>query len=251
MTSKIVNVSTTFVNDSISEVLRTLAEAFVLGSSCSSSWATSAPRSFPTVAVPVSLIGIFVILLAMGYSANMVSLLAMVLAIGIIVDDAIVVVENVERVMEEEPDLSPADATKKAMTQITAPIIAITLVLLSVFVPIAFIPDLSGQLFRRCARCSCATPVSAAESWATSIAGIEKTQNGGLKRTHSALPCSSANFGGHLRASPTTLAGWLPIAAFPIEGSLDICGDSAAGMRDGVLGRANRAGLKVSHRPQE
>src|SRR6201999_1607388 len=76
---------------------------------------------------------------------NTVSLLAMVLAIGIVVDDAIVVVENVERVMEEEPDLSPADATKKAMTQI----IAISLVLLSVFVPIAFIPGISGTLFRQ------------------------------------------------------------------------------------------------------
>jgi hydrophobe/amphiphile efflux-1 (HAE1) family protein len=73
----------------------------------------------------------------------------MVLAIGIVVDDAIVVVENVERVMEEEPDLSPAEATKKAMAQITAPIIAITLVLLSVFVPIAFIPGISGTLFRQ------------------------------------------------------------------------------------------------------
>jgi len=73
----------------------------------------------------------------------------MVLAIGILVDDAIVVVENVERVMEEEPHLSPADAAKKAMTEITAPIIAITLVLLSVFVPIAFIPGISGTLFRQ------------------------------------------------------------------------------------------------------
>jgi hydrophobe/amphiphile efflux-1 (HAE1) family protein len=78
-----------------------------------------------------------------------VSLLAMVLAIGIVVDDAIVVVENVERVMEEEPELSPADAAKKAMAQITAPIIAITLVLLSVFVPIAFIAGVSGTLFRQ------------------------------------------------------------------------------------------------------
>ena len=65
------------------------------------------------------------------------------------VDDAIVVVENVERVMEENPEMSPADATKEAMRQITAPIIAITLVLLSVFVPIAFIPGISGQLFRQ------------------------------------------------------------------------------------------------------
>src|SRR5207248_4543308 len=74
---------------------------------------------------------------------------AMVLAIGILVDDAIVVVENVERVMEEEPNLSPGEATKKAMAEITAPIIAITLVLLSVFVPIAFIPGISGTLFRQ------------------------------------------------------------------------------------------------------
>jgi hydrophobe/amphiphile efflux-1 (HAE1) family protein len=103
----------------------------------------------PAIAVPVSLIGTFAVLLAIGFSANTVSLLALVLAIGIVVDDAIVVVENVERVMEDEPDLSPADATKKAMTQITAPIIAITLVLLSVFVPIAFIPSVSGQLFRQ------------------------------------------------------------------------------------------------------
>ena len=71
------------------------------------------------------------------------------LAIGIVVDDAIVVVENVERVMGENPEMSPAEATKEAMRQITAPIIAITLVLLSVFVPIAFIPGISGQLFRQ------------------------------------------------------------------------------------------------------
>ena len=103
----------------------------------------------PTLAVPVSLIGTFIVLKAVGYSANTVSLLAIVLAIGIVVDDAIVVVENVERVMEEHPELSPAEATKRAMAEITAPIIAITLVLLSVFVPVAFIPGISGELFRQ------------------------------------------------------------------------------------------------------
>src|SRR5205814_5748577 len=90
----------------------------------------------PAIAVPVSLIGSFALLLVMGYSANTISLLAMVLAIGILVDDAIVVVENVERVMEEEPNLSPGDEIGRAMAEITAPIIAITLVLLSVFVQI-------------------------------------------------------------------------------------------------------------------
>jgi hydrophobe/amphiphile efflux-1 (HAE1) family protein len=103
----------------------------------------------PTLAVPVSLIGTFVVLNAIGYSANTVSLLAVVLAIGIVVDDAIVVVENVERIMEEHPELAPADAVKRAMSEITAPIIAITLVLLSVFVPVAFIPGISGELFRQ------------------------------------------------------------------------------------------------------
>src|SRR5262249_60519349 len=89
------------------------------------------------------------VLLAIWYCVNTVSLIGMVLAIGIRVDDAIVVVENVERVIEENPQWSPAQATKHAMTEITAPIIAITLVLLSVFVPVAFIPGISGQLFRQ------------------------------------------------------------------------------------------------------
>jgi hydrophobe/amphiphile efflux-1 (HAE1) family protein len=100
-------------------------------------------------AVPVSLVGTFIVLKAVGYSANTVSLLAIVLSIGIVVDDAIVVVENVERVMEEHPELSPGEATKRAMGEIIAPIIAITLVLLSVFVPVAFIPGISGELFRQ------------------------------------------------------------------------------------------------------
>ncbi len=142
--------STTFVHDTITEVLKTLAEAFVLVVIVVFLFLGNLRATLiPTIAVPVSLIGAFAGLLAMGYTANTVSLLALVLAIGIVVDDAIVVVENVERVMEEEPELSPADATKKAMTQITAPIIAITLVLLSVFVPIAFIPGISGELFRQ------------------------------------------------------------------------------------------------------
>ena len=103
----------------------------------------------PIIAVPVALIGTFAVMLAMGMSANTISLLALVLAIGIVVDDAIVVVEAVEHTIEERPDLSPADATKLAMTQITGPIIAITLVLLSVFVPVAFIPGIVGLLYKQ------------------------------------------------------------------------------------------------------
>jgi hydrophobe/amphiphile efflux-1 (HAE1) family protein len=148
--SEVVYDTTTFVSDTIHEVLKTLGEAFVLVVIVVFLFLGNLRATLiPTIAVPVSLIGAFTVLLALGFSANTVSLLAMVLAIGIVVDDAIVVVENVERVMEEEPDLSPADATKKAMAQITGPIIAISLVLLSVFVPIAFIPGVSGQLFRQ------------------------------------------------------------------------------------------------------
>jgi hydrophobe/amphiphile efflux-1 (HAE1) family protein len=141
---------TSFVTATIEEVKKTLIEAFVLVVIVVFLFLGSVRATLiPTLAVPVSLIGTFIALKAIGYSANSVSLLAIVLAIGIVVDDAIVVVENVERVMEEHPELSPAEATKRAMQEITAPIIAITLVLLSVFVPVAFIPGISGELFRQ------------------------------------------------------------------------------------------------------
>ena len=142
--------STDFVRDTVHEVLKTVFEAFILVVLVVFVFLGSVRATIiPTCAVPVSLIGAFAGMTALGFSANTVSLLAMVLAIGIVVDDAIVVVENVERVMEEKPELSPAEAAKLAMAQITGPIIAITLVLLSVFVPIAFIPGLSGVLFQQ------------------------------------------------------------------------------------------------------
>jgi hydrophobe/amphiphile efflux-1 (HAE1) family protein len=142
--------TTTFVIDTVRDVAMTLLIAFALVVVVVFLFlGTLRATLIPAVAVPVSLIGSFAVLLLMGYTANTISLLAMVLAIGILVDDAIVVVENVERVLEEEPHLSPAEATKKAMAEITGPIIAITLVLLSVFVPVAFIPGVSGTLFRQ------------------------------------------------------------------------------------------------------
>ncbi len=150
LTWKVTYDPTAFVTATIHEVQKTLVEAFILVVLVVFLFLGSLRSTLiPTFAVPVSLIGTFIALLAIGYSANSVSLLAVVLAIGIVVDDAIVVVENVERVMEEHPELSPADATKRAMQEITAPIIAITLVLLSVFVPVAFIPGISGELFRQ------------------------------------------------------------------------------------------------------
>jgi hydrophobe/amphiphile efflux-1 (HAE1) family protein len=150
LTWKVVYDPTAFVTDTIAEVQKTLIEAFILVVIVVYLFLGSVRATLiPTLAVPVSLIGTFIVLNAIGYSANTVSLLAVVLAIGIVVDDAIVVVENVERIMEEHPELSPGDAVKRAMAEITAPIIAITLVLLSVFVPVAFIPGISGELFRQ------------------------------------------------------------------------------------------------------
>jgi HAE1 family hydrophobic/amphiphilic exporter-1 len=142
--------TTIFVKSTIKEVIRTLGEAFVLvGIVVFLFLGKLRTTLIPLIAVPVSIIGTFAVMLVIGYTANTVLLLALVLAIGIVVDDAIVVIENVERVVEEEPHLSIADATKKAMAEITGPIVAITLVLLSVFVPVAFIPSISGQLFRQ------------------------------------------------------------------------------------------------------
>src|SRR5262249_30705261 len=142
--------STVFVTSTIVEVLHTLVIAIVLVAIVVFLFLGKLRTTLiPLVAVPVSIVGTFAVMLLIGYSANTISLLALVLAIGIVVDDAIVVVENVERVIEEEPDLSVPEACKKAMAEITGPILAITLVLLSVFVPVAFIPGISGQLFRQ------------------------------------------------------------------------------------------------------
>ncbi len=142
--------STVFVTATINEVIHTLVVAILLVALVVFLFLGKVRTTLiPLVAVPVSIVGTFAVMLAIGYSANTVSLLALVLAIGIVVDDAIVVVENVERVMEENPDLPVPEACKKAMSEITGPIIAITLVLLSVFVPVAFIPGISGQLFRQ------------------------------------------------------------------------------------------------------
>src|SRR5438309_7314545 len=142
--------ATVFVTSTVAEVVRTLVIAFVLVAIVVFLFLGKlrTPR-IPLIAVPVSSIRAFAVMLLIGYSANTVSLLALVLAIGIVVDDAIVVIENVERVIEENPQLPVPEACKKAMAEITGPIIAITLVLLSVFVPVAFIPGISGQLFRQ------------------------------------------------------------------------------------------------------
>ena len=140
--------TTVFVKATIKSVIKTLIEAFVLvGIVVFIFLGNLRATVIPIIAVPVALVGTFAVMLALGYSANTISLLALVLAIGIVVDDAIVVVEAVEHILEHEPHLTVAEATEKAMGQVTGPIIAITLVLLSVFIPTAFIPGISGQLY--------------------------------------------------------------------------------------------------------
>ncbi|AVO38921.1 efflux RND transporter permease subunit [Pukyongiella litopenaei] len=139
--------STRFVETSLEDVITTLMMTFVLVISVVFVFLGSVRATLiPAVAIPVSLIGTFAFLLAFGMSLNTVSLFALVLAIGIVVDDAIVVVENVERIIAEE-GLPPAEATRKAMGQITGPVIATTLVLLAVFVPVTFMPGISGRLY--------------------------------------------------------------------------------------------------------
>ncbi len=108
----------------------------------------------PAATIPVSLIGTFAVLILLGYSANTISLFALIMAIGLVVDDAIVVVENVHRIMDEE-HLEPKQATIRAMGQVTGPVIATTLVLLSVFVPVGFMPGITGQLYRQFAVTIC------------------------------------------------------------------------------------------------
>ncbi|TKB74108.1 MAG: multidrug efflux RND transporter permease subunit [Nitrospira sp.] len=141
--------TTLFIEVSIKEVIKTLAEAMVLVVLVVylflQSWRATI---IPLVAVPVSLIGTFTGLYALGFSINTITLFGMVLAIGIVVDDAIVVVENVERHMREDR-LSAKDAAKRAMGEVTAPIIAIVLVLVSVFVPVGFIGGITGALYKQ------------------------------------------------------------------------------------------------------
>ena len=142
--------TTVFVQATIEKVIHTLMEAFVLVAIVVFIFLGNLRATLiPIIAVPVALVGTFAVMLAFGFSANTVSLLALVLAIEIVVDDAIVVVEAVEHKLEAQPHLTPAEATEAAMAEVTGPIIAITLVLLSVFVPTAFIPGITGQLYKQ------------------------------------------------------------------------------------------------------
>jgi hydrophobe/amphiphile efflux-1 (HAE1) family protein len=141
--------TTLFVSASISEVVKTLIEAMLLVLAVVyiflQSWRATL---IPMIAVPISLIGTFAGLWIFGFSINTLTLFAMVLAIGIVVDDAIVVLENVERLMAEEK-LSPRDAAIKAMQEVSGALVAIVLVLCAVFIPVAFLGGIAGQLYKQ------------------------------------------------------------------------------------------------------
>src|SRR5690606_20317892 len=141
--------TTPFVEASIEKVLHTLVEAMALVFVVMFLFLQNFRYTIiPTIVVPIALMGTVAVMLAAGFSINVLTMFAMVLAIGILVDDAIVVIENVERIMASE-GLPPREATEKAMDQISGAIVGITLVLAAVFVPMAFFPGSSGIIYRQ------------------------------------------------------------------------------------------------------
>ena len=141
--------SSKFISISIRQVVETLVEAVILVFLVMYLFLQNLRYTLiPTIVVPVSLLGAFTAMNVFGYSINVLTMFAMVLAVGILVDDAIVVIENVERIMSEE-GLSPRDATKKAMGQITAALIGISVTLVSVFLPMAFFTGSVGNIYRQ------------------------------------------------------------------------------------------------------
>jgi len=146
LNGEIIYDSTEFVHSAINEVIRSLVEALAIVTVVVFLFLGSLRSSLiPTVAIPLSLVGTFIVLLALGYSINLLTLLALVLAIGLVVDDAIIVVENVNRHLEE--GMTPVDAAIKAARELGGPIIAMTVVLAAVYVPIGFQSGLTGALF--------------------------------------------------------------------------------------------------------
>ena len=161
---RIVYDTTPFIKESIFEVFKTLRDAIILVAIVVlvflQSWRAAI---IPLIAVPVAVVGTFAAMAVLGFSLNNLSLFGLVLAIGIVVDDAIVVVENVERWLAE--GLNPRDAARKAMDEVTGPVVAVALVLCSVFVPCAFISGITGEFFRQFAiTISVSTAISAVNS---------------------------------------------------------------------------------------
>ncbi len=227
--------TTPFIRESIGEVFKTLRDAVLLVAIVVlfflQDWKA---MILPMIDVPVSLIGTFAVMAALGYSLNNISLFGLVLAIGIVVDDAIVVLENIERQMAQGHD--PRTATLKAMEEITGPIIAITLVLSAVFVPCAFISGITGRFYQQFAvTIAASTIISALNALTmTPSRALLILRSGGLSGAHGhrreALPWWIFGFvGGWLTLSylPPLLAGSLHLPAPGSESAADTPGGFA------------------------
>ncbi|MEY4505211.1 MAG: hypothetical protein RL154_1508, partial [Pseudomonadota bacterium] len=142
--------TTTFINISITEVIKTLVEAFLLVGLIVylflQSWRATL---IPIVTIPISLLGAFIGMQLLGFTINTLTLFGLVLAIGIVVDDAIVVVENMERILAEEPDLTPKEVALKAIAEVTGPVVTTVLVLCAVFIPASMMNGMTGQLYKQ------------------------------------------------------------------------------------------------------
>ncbi len=152
--------TTVFVAESIKGVVKTLIEAIILVIAVTYLFLGSARATLiPVVAIPVSLIGTFAVMNMTGFTVNTVTLFGIILAIGIVVDDAILVIENVDTIMKRNPDMSPRKATLIAMKEVTGPIITSTLVLLAVFIPVTLLPGITGIMYRQFALTICISVV--------------------------------------------------------------------------------------------
>lgn len=142
--------TTTFIQISVNEVVKTFLEALLLVVGVVYLFLGNFRATIiPVLAIPVSIIGAFAGMYAFGFSVNMLTLFGLVLAIGIVVDDAIIVIENVERILHSDPKISVKDATIEAMREITGPVVAIVLVLSAVFIPVAFLGGFTGQMYQQ------------------------------------------------------------------------------------------------------
>ena len=228
---KIVYDTTVFVDESIHEVYKTLVEAFILVFIVVliflQNWRATI---IPMIAVPVSLIGTFAVMAMLGFSLNNLSLFGMVLAIGIVVDDAIVVVENVERNMSL--GMGPRDAARRAMEEVSGPVIAIALVLSAVFIPTAFIAGISGEFYRQFALTIAASTIISAFNSLTLSPALCAI----MLKPHAAPAHGDGHAEGHAHG---------PTEALPRLGIVIICGLVAYFLLTPVL--AGLFGVAVGH----
>ena len=203
--------TTEFVQQAINSVYHTLFEAAILVLIVIMVFLQNFRAMLvPATTVPVTIIGAFAAMAALGFSINLMTLFALILAIGIVVDDAIIIVENASHYIEK--GLSPKDAAIKAMSELTGPVIGITLVLTAVFLPAAFLPGITGQLFRQFALVIAATAVISAHQRGDAEAGAVRALSASRRRRAAdRTPSTAASTGSTARSRASTSAssaGW-------------------------------------------